>query len=439
VSGLTRFLMDEVEVPLITVTADLEEAGYLVNRAHFHDLRRRLEAERREVESTIRAVPEVGADFNPASTAQVGRLLYETLGLPVTRKTESGRPSTDEQALTALRGKHRVVELLLRHRELTKPIGTYCTIPDDADPDGRLRVEFNQLGAESGRYTSPSKLQTIPKDDRLGIRKGFIAGAGMRIVAADFNQQELRVLAQVSGDENLRDAIRGDIDLHGLAAVKVFGLDCEPNEVKANHKDARDRVKAIQFGIIYGRGPNSLAAELGISLEEAQELLDGYFKKFSAVKAFIEEVTARVVRDGYVDDLFGRRRQFPDARLDRPRKQYDRMTRAEQKVFGKINAAKRSAQNFAIQAPSATITKLAMLNCHRHLKAEHPEVKMILTLHDELQFEVPEGEVAHLAGELPRLMCELGLERFGFEVPMAVEVKEGPSWGELKPYEARKG
>jgi DNA polymerase-1 len=179
----------------------------------------------------------------------------------------------------------------------------------------------------------------------------------------------------------------------------------------------------------------SLAAQLGITRDEAEKLMEGYFAQFPGVQKFVQRVHRQVVRDGYVDDLFGRRRYLADAQLRRPHKQYGRMTQAEWEVVRKIGSAKRKAQNFVIQGAAATITKLAMLRCHRHIRAEDPGVKMILQVHDELHFEVPEAEVDHFAGELPALMCDLGLERFGVEVPMSVKVQTGPSWGELETYE----
>ena len=201
------------------------------------------------------------------------------------------------------------------------------------------------------------------------------------------------------------------------------------------HKDKRDGVKAIQFGLIYGRSAYSLAQELGIPKDEAEQLVADYFQQFPSVKRFIDGVHKRLLRDGHVDDLFGRRRHFPVARRKPPRKEWRRMNEDERTLVRNIGGARRQAQNFVIQGASATITKLAMIRCHRHIRAEHPGIRMLLTLHDELQFEVPEQLVDHFAGELPGLMCDLGLERFGFDVPMKVEVKVGPSWGELKKWE----
>jgi DNA polymerase-1 len=434
--------MEEVETPLVPVVVDLEDAGYPVDRAYFTELRRRLRAERREVERRIAELvgPATGgARFNPASADETADLLFAKLGLPVSKRTGAGKPSTDQQTLEKLKDSHRVVPLLLRLRELSKAIDTYCKIPELLGTDGRLRVEYDQLGAVTGRFTSPSLIQTLPRGDEWRLRRGFVAPPGSHIVAADYVQQELYVLAALSGDENLQAAFRDRVDLHGLAAVKLFGLDCQPNEVEEKHPAERDRVKAVQFGIVYGRGPQGLAEQLGVAVGEAQKLLDDYFAQFPGVKRFIDDVHRRVERDGYVEDVFGRRRWLPNARLPRPRKRYDRMTKNEKNVVARINAARREAQNFVVQGPSATVTKLAMLRCHRHLQEQRPGVLMILTLHDELHFEVPEGEVEPFARELPSLMGGLGLQRFGFNSPPAVKVKAGPTWGDLQPYPTREG
>jgi DNA polymerase-1 len=426
--------MNEVEMPLIAVVADMEDTGYRIDSAHFENLRARLEP---EVEQVLRRIREqAGTKFNPASADQLRELLYKKLKIKVTKRTATGGPSTDKTVLKRAVAQHEIVRDIARYRALQKIVSTYTTIPQQADEDGRLRVCFNQLAAETGRFSSPSIIQTLPKSDEFEIRKGFIAAEGCSIVGADFNQQELRVLAQCSADEAMTAAISAGVDLHGLAAVKVFKLDCGPNEVK---QDLRAKVKATQFGLLYGRSAFSLAEELGLTREDAELLIEDYFRQFPAVKRFIDGVHKRLLRDGYVDDPFGRRRHFPVvARRPPRRKRWRSMNEEERVLLRKISAAKREAQNFVIQGASATITKLAMIGCHRHIAAEHPDIRMILTLHDELQFEVPCGLVDHFAQELPGLMCDLGLERFGFVVPMKVEVKAGRSWGELKKWEGAK-
>lgn len=433
-STLSDFLMNEVEMKLIPVVADLEDNGYLIDVAHFDRLRERLEPEQRKVLQRIRKV--AGKSFNPRSSKQLQDLLYERLKFKSKRKTKTGSRSTDGFVLKHASKKHKVATDIIRYRELEKILGTYVPIANKIDDDGRLRVSFNQLATETGRFSSESIIQTLPKDDEFKIRNGFVAGAGNVIVGADFDQQELRVLGRCSRDKNMLTAIANGVDLHGLAAVKVFKLACEPNEVKVKFPQERNRVKAIQFGLIYGRSAHSLAEELQIERAEAEQLIADYFEQFSKVKKFIEKAHQRLMRDGFIDDIFGRRRYFPavDQKLPR-RKEWRDMSESERAAVRAVSKAKREAQNFLIQGASATITKLAMIRCHEHITAEHPGIKMLLTLHDELQFEVSESLAAHFANELPGLMCDLGLERFGFKVPMRVEVKVGPSWGQLKKWE----
>jgi DNA polymerase-1 len=433
-SGLTQFLMREVEMPTIEVVAAMEDTGYLIDIPFFFNLRDRLAPEIKTVLRQIRKV--AGPKFNPNSNKQLVKLLYDKLGLKVGKRTKKGAPSTDDETLTRLAKQHKIAAKIARHRKLNKIVSTYCSIPEQVDSDGRLRVQFNQLAAETGRFSSSSVIQTLPKKDEFEIRKGFRATDGSLIVAADFRQQELNVLAQVCGDKNMLAAIKSGLDLHGLAAVKVFGLTCNPNAVETEHPDKRDQIKAIQFGLIYGRSPYGLSQILSISQQEAEQLSKEYFQQFPAVLKFIARVHGDLLRAGYVDDVFGRRRHLPIVKQKMPHKKYAGMSQAKKELFRKFNRAKRQAQNFVIQGASATITKLAMIRCHRYISANHgDQIKMILTLHDELQFEVREEIVPQFVAELPDLMCNLGLERFGFKLPLAIEVKVGPSWGELRRWE----
>jgi DNA polymerase-1 len=433
-SGLTAFLMHDVEMPLIEVVADMEDAGYPIDVEFFRRLGNRLKKKIEKARAEIRRI--AGTDFNPESGKQVAKLLYDKLGLEVIKRTAKGAPSTDNDTLEQLKEQHPVIPRIIQLRKLAKIASTYCKIPDDVGDDGRLHVSFNQLAAQTGRFSSSSVIQTLPKHDEYNLRRGFRATDGFRIVAADYEQQELNVLAQVSDDKELVKAIETGTDLHGLAAVKVFGLECEPNEVKQKHPEKRDQVKAIQFGLIYGRSAYSLAKSLGIDNDDAEKIIESYFKQFSAIQQYIKGVHEALMRDGYVDDVFGRRRHFPIVKKKAPRKRNDQLSKAEQELPREINKAKREAQNFVIQGPSATITKLAMIRCHKHIQTNYgSDVRMILQLHDELQFEVREDLVPEFAAELPGLMCDLGIERFGFQLPLTIEVKEGRSWGELKKWE----
>lgn len=439
-SGLKRFLIDEVEMPLVGIVATMEEAGYAIDAPHFHQLRTAVRTNLDAVTKGIQqcAGPLVDKDFNPKSTDQVAHLLFEQLKLPQTGCTPKGKPSTAARDLEAIRDKHEVVPLLLRFRELDKIESTYCGIPDQADDDGRLRVEFNQLDAVTGRFTSHSVLQTLPKKDEFNIRKGFVAAPGHTIVAGDFAQQELNLFAQLSGDQNMIAALKAGVDLHGEAAVRVFRLPCDASQVKKHFKAERDRVKAVQFGLLYGKTPRGLATDLGVSRNEAKKLVEVYFAQFPAVRQYIDKVHEEVMTNGFVDDVFGRRRHFPDARLRRPRRKWDEMTENERSIVRRVNSAKRQAQNFVAQGAAATVTKLAMIRCHRLIDSEFPGARLILMLHDELQFEVPDDLVARFMAALPGAMSDLNLKRFGLDLPIPVEVKCGRSWGELAAWRGTK-
>lgn len=430
-SGLSEFLLHKVEMPLVGIVAEMEDTGYLVDVKFFGELRQELEP---GSEKKLDRIRELAGDFefNPNSPKQVQTLIFDRLGEKPSKFTKAGQPSTDTSVLKRLADKHEVVALILEYRKLEKLLGTYCEIPNQVSDDQRLRVEFNQLAAETGRFASKSIIQTLPKNDEHGIRNGFVAPSGCKIVKSDFVQQELCVLAQVSGDKNMQQAVIEGTDLHGLAAVKVFQLGCRPNDVKTEHKARREEIKAIQFGLIYGKTSYSLAKDLNISREEAEKLIEDYFAQFPAVRRFVERVRKQVTADGYIDDMFGRRRYLPDAQLTVPRKRGDQ----RRAILSRVNRAKRAAQNFVIQGASATITKLAMVRCNNRIQEKYRDsVKMILTLHDELQFEVRDEVVADYAGELSSLMCQLGLERFGFTVPLSVEIKVGPNWGQTEQWE----
>lgn len=413
--ALSIFLMKNVEMPLIPVVADLEANGYLIDCDHFTELQARLEPEQASLLADIQAI--TGTGINPASPKQLSKLLYGDLSLPVFKKTEKGNPSTDEEALTPLIDAHPVVGKILKFKKIAMALSTGCKFPLEVDEDSRLRPEYKQMGAVTGRFSATKKIHQLPNDDRFGIRNGFIAPPGFKIVGADFDQQELYVLASVSGDKAMLEAIDSGVDLHGLVAKKVFNLDCEPDEVKPLHNKKREQVKAIQFGIIYGRSAQSLAQELSLTFEEAEDLIAGYFEIFPDVKSFINKTHNFAVKNGWLVDVFGRLKLVPGAQIT---------TKSKLSLQSK---ALREAQNFPIQAAAATITKLAMIRCHDHIKNFHPQIKMILSLHDELQFEVPDDEVDHFAAELPALMTDLGIESFGFKIPFRVSVKSGQSWG----------
>ena len=405
-------LFNRIELPLIPVIAELEANGYMIDCSFFKSLKAKILGVQEELEAQIRSI--AGRELNLASAIDLGKFIYGDLGLPVGEQTPSGKPSTSKEALELLKGRHPSIELILEHKKVSKVISTYSSFPEKVCADSRLRPTYQQLGTVTGRLTASHGIQTIPKQDIFSIRSGFIASEGHTIVAADFDQQEMYILAGVSRDENLLQAIQEGQDLHGLAAKLVFGLDCPPNAVETLYKDLRDQVKAIQFGLIYGSSPASIGKTLGLKESESDELVESYFSKFPRIRSYIDACHRSLIEHSCVTDLFGRRRVF-------------------QKSISKADQSKafRDSQNFPIQSAGAGITKLAMLKTHQHIKANHPSIKMILSLHDELQFEVPKNEVVHFANKLPGLMTDLGLDTFGFHVPLKVKVRAGQDWASL--------
>lgn len=409
-------LFNQIELPLIPVIAELEATGYMIDVPFFKNLKTKVSGIKEELETQLCTF--AGRELNPASAKDLGKFIYGDLGLPVLEQTPSGNPSTAKETLEYFRDKHPSIALILEHKKASKILSTYSGFPEKVGADSRLRPTYQQLGTVTGRLTASHGIQTIPKDDSFAIRTGFVASEGHTLVAADFDQQEMFVLAGVSGDESLLQAIRDGQDLHGVAAKLVFGLDCQPNDVKSLHKDLRNQVKAIQFGLIYGSSAAAIGKTLGLKESESVELVEAYFSKFPRIRSFIDKCHRSLNERSFVTDLFGRRRVFQKSR-----------SKAEHaKAF-------RDAQNFPIQSAGAGITKLAMLKTHRHIKANCPGIKMILSLHDELQFEVPNSEVERFASELPGLMTGLGLEAFDFHVPMKVEVRVGKNWGSLSSVE----
>jgi DNA polymerase-1 len=274
-------------------------------------------------------------------------------------------------------------------------------------------------------------------NDLWSVRRVFAAQAGYQIVVADFAQLEMRVLAAASGDEILLTAIDDDDDLHSLAAGRLFARDCKSLDDHRLDKVHRDRAKAIQFSLFRGAGAHTLKDKLEVSLQEAKALIADYFLEFPGVKRFIAEVHKRVSDGEVVCDLFGRKVCNIEEEVPEPLKQDRKKRNAERERKRKIIWERRLTRNFVIEAPAVTIKELAMLRCHEHLEAHHPDIKMILSRADELHFEVPSGEVGHFASELPDLMTDIGLERFGVRVPLTVEVKVGPNWGDLSPFRPR--
>jgi len=403
-----RALCREVELPLIPVLASMERAGVAIDLDFFAMLAERFEREIRLVREEIHKI--AGEEVNLRSVPQLRTLLFEKLELPIIKKTKTG-PSTDESVLEELAAQgHEIPRLILEHRELDKLDGTYVRkLPGLVDENSRIHTRYHQTGAVTGRLSSSDpNLQNIPIRSVLGreIRKGFVPAPGHMFVAADYSQVELRVMAHLSGDEAFVEAFRADRDIHRETAARIFGI--EPDDVTGA---MREQAKTINFATIYGQGPFALAAQLGISRDEAREFIEQYFERFSGVAAYLDEMKETARTRGYVETLIGRRRYIPEIRSKNP----------GQRGFGE-----RTATNSPIQGTAADIIKLSMISLHDRLA--ETGTRMLLQVHDELLFEAPEDEIEAVSALVTEEM-EGAIE---LDVPLKVDLGTGASWYDCK-------
>ena len=402
-------LYDDIELPLSGVLAAMEEAGVRIDTYRMGEITARLSDRIEELEA--RAYELAGEEFVLGSPVQLGRILFEKLGLTPGRKGKTGY-STDGKVLRAIRGDHEIVSAIEEWRELTKLVNTYLgPLPTLIGDDGRLHTTINQHVAATGRLsTSSPNLQAIPIRTELGreIRSAFVAETGHRLLSADYSQIELRILAHVSGEPKLREAfLRGD-DIHTATAAEVLG-----REPAALTKDERAVAKMINFGIVYGISAFGLSENLDIPKEQAQAYIDAYLARFPLVQAFIARTIAQAADDGYATSLLGRRRPVPELRAS------NRQTRG----FGE-----RVAVNFVMQGSNADIIKVAMLRIHERLRAEGRGARLVLQVHDELLLEVPETEISAVR----ELVREEMVGAYPLDPPLAVDVGLGDDWAEAK-------
>jgi DNA polymerase I len=408
----------ELELQLVPVLADMELAGVAVDAAALEEISHRLAEKLQDLEREMAEA--VGHEVHPRSPRRLGELLYEELGLEGSRKTSSGRYSTDALTLEALAGQHPVVEKIAEHRRLSRLKDAYAdTLPGLIDPQtGRVHTSFSQVSASSGRLVSREpNLQNIPVRTALGreIRKAFVAdGSGFGIgeptalLSADYSQIELRVLAHVTGERALREAFQKGDDVHTLAAARLYGV--PPEEVSA---EMRRVGKILNYGVIYGMTGYRLALEAGIDRKEATRFVKRHGEQYPAVRAYVERTLREAEEKGYVETPMGRRRYLPDlGSKNRQRRE----------------GARRAAENMPNQGMVAEIIKLAMIRVHERLREEGMASRMLLQVHDELLLEVPEGELAEVAGLVVREMRNA----VELSVPLEVEVKIGRSWGEMR-------
>jgi DNA polymerase-1 len=404
-------LYRDVELPLVDVLVEMEEAGIAVDTGYLRDLGDEFAREVARIEQE--AYGAVGHEFPLNSPKQLQSLLFEELKLPRGRRTGTGY-STDATVLEELRGAHPVIEKILEYREIEKLRSTYAEgLGGLVDPETRrVHTTFEQTVAATGRLSSRApNLQNIPIRTPLGrrIRHAFVAGSADRVlVAADYSQIELRVLAHVSQDPALLDAFRSGADIHRRTAAAGFGV-----IESAVTREQRDVAKMLNFGIIYGMSDFGLAWRMQMPRDEAQRFIDEYFKRYGQVRRYVLETKAFCVEQGYVETLLGRRRYIPD------------MT---SRVNAVRNAAERMAINMPIQGTAADIMKIAMARVHRALHDSDLHARVLLQVHDELVAEVPRLEVERMA----RLLGDEMSGAYELDVPLVVDVRAGPNWDEMQ-------
>lgn len=403
-------LFRRIEMPLVEVLARMEVAGIGVDRTYLEDLGQDLRQKIAEHERRIWEL--AGGPFNVNSTEQLREVLFEKLGLPVQKKTATGKPSTDASVLDKLAHEHPIVEELLRYRELEKLRSTYVDgyLPLIGE-DGRIHTRFNQMAAATGRLSSEEpNLQNIPVRSEVGkmIRRAFVPFPGWTFVVADYSQIELRILAHLSKDPGLIAAFSDeDADVHAATAARIFGV---PEDQVS--PEMRRRAKVINFGLLYGMEAYGVAQRLGISREEATEHIEAYFDQFPKVRRFMEGVVAEARRLGYTSTLFGRRRYLPELKSDNYRLR---------------QMGERMALNAPVQGTAADIIKLAMIELDRRLQGRF-RARQLLQIHDELVLEAPPEEVVEAIAVTTETMEGIA----DLVVPLRVEVATGPNLAECK-------
>ena len=402
-------LLEEIELPLENVLYDMEIAGFKIDRDELESFAKMLGERIAALEGAIYFM--AGEEININSTKQLGKLLFEDMGLPVIKKTKTGY-STDSSVLEKLRGKHEIIDLIIEYRHLAKLKSTYA----DAflpllDSEGRIRSTLKQTVTATGRISSAEpNLQNIPVRTEIGreIRKMFVAKEGCLLVGADYSQIELRVLAHMAADKTMQDAFINDDDIHTITATQVFDV---PDFLVTD--DMRARAKTVNFGIIYGQSEFSLAGELKISRKEAKDYIESYFRHYSGVKKYMDTTIQNARENGYVTTIFQRRRYIPELAA---------------KNFNLRSFGERAAMNAPIQGTAADIIKIAMVRVYDALREKCPEARLILQVHDELICEVPE-QYAEKTAQILKEEMENAAE---LSVPLRADVKIGKSWFETK-------
>ncbi len=404
-----RSVFEEIEIPLVSVLSSIERNGALLDRAQLDQQSAELGTRMLELEQD--AYELAGGEFNLGSPKQLGEILFEKLELPVLRKTPKGAPSTAEEVLQELALDYPLPKVILEHRSLSKLKSTYTDkLPTMINPDtGRIHTSYHQAVTATGRLSSSDpNLQNIPIRTAEGrrIRQAFVAPEGYKVVAADYSQIELRIMAHLSGDEGLLTAFREGLDVHRATASEVFATSLD--EVS---DEQRRKAKAINFGLIYGMSAFGLARQLHLGRNEAQEYIDLYFQRYPGVQDYMNDTRALAHERGYVETLFGRRLYLPEIN-------------ARNKM--RVQAAERTAINAPMQGTAADIIKRAMLRVDGWLREDDVDARMIMQVHDELVLEVAEADVQAVCDRLCREMGDAA----ALDVPLLVEAGVGGNWDE---------
>ncbi len=405
-----RELFETVEMPMVSILGEMETAGIALDITRLDEIGDKLQGLMTQVSQQVYEL--AGQEFNLGSPKQIGEVLFGKLGLPKGRKTKTGW-STGAAVLEDLAAEHQIAARLLEHREYSKLKSTYVDglIPLVSPDDGRIHTTFEQTVVATGRLSSRNpNLQNIPIRSEWGreIRSCFVAqGDGHVLMAADYSQIELRILAHMSQDESLLEAFKQGQDIHKTTAAAIF--DVPVDEVLS---DMRRVAKTVNYAVVYGMGATALAKQLGIPRKDAKQFIDSYFERLPGVKQYMEQIVERAREEGYVSTLFGRRRPMPDLTSGAP----------QARAY-----AERAAANAPLQGTAADIIKIAMVRLAARLPSVAPNCEMLLQVHDDLVFELPERDVDKVA-PLVREVMEGAAE---LDVPLAVEPKVGPNWRDM--------
>lgn len=404
--GLT-YIFENIEMPLIPVLAHIEMNGVLIDPDKLRKQSKELQSRLDELEKD--AFNLAGNEFNLNSPKQLQEILFDKLKLPILKKTPKGQPSTAEAVLQELAVDFEIPRLIIEYRSLSKLISTYTSkLPEQINAKtNRVHTSYNQTVTATGRLSSSDpNLQNIPIRSKEGrrIREAFIAPKGHKLVSADYSQIELRIMAHISQDKNLLKAFANNHDVHRATAAEVWGV---PYDEVTN--DMRRHAKAINFGLIYGMSAHGLSKQIGADHKTAQHYIDTYFKRYPGVHAYMENTREKAHKEGFVETLWGRRLYLPEI---------------NSKQIPRQKAAERAAINAPLQGSAADIIKIAMIHIEKWLNESHVDVKMIMQVHDELVFEVPDDKVDEFSKIIENYMCD----PIKLDVPILVSVGVGDNW-----------